>query len=67
MTILKDVLGELFAMFVADVRITTAILAIIAVTAILMDLAGVSALVAGGFLLAGCLLTVIVGVLGAAR
>lgn len=54
MSILKDVLAELFSMFVADVRLTTAILAIVAIAAALIDAVKMPALVGGVFLLGGC-------------
>jgi hypothetical protein len=67
MSILKDVLAELFGMFVADARLTVAILCIVAVSAGLIDIAGVTPLIGGGALLAGCLGVTIYGVLSASR
>ena len=55
MTLLRDVFGELFGMFVADARLTVAILCVVAVSAALMDLIGAGSLVGGGVLLLGCL------------
>ncbi len=55
MNILKDVLLELFSMFVADARLTAAILAIVAITALLIGATGLSPLVGGLFLLLGCI------------
>ena len=66
MTILKEVLAELFGMFVADVRITGAILAVVALAALLIDLAGASPMIGGGVLLAGCLGVLMAAVLAAA-
>jgi len=67
MSILKDVLTELFGMFVADARLTVAILCVVALTAALIDLAGIAPLIAGIVLLAGCLGVMMAAVLLAAR
>ncbi len=67
MSILKDVLSELFGMFVADARLTVAILCVVALTAGLVDVAGSAPLIAGVFLLIGCLSVMIAAVLWAAR
>jgi hypothetical protein len=67
MTILKDVLAELFGMFVADIRLTGAILAVVAVAAGLIDVVDVRPLIGGGILLAGCLGVMIVAILSTAR
>lgn len=55
MNILKDVLAELFGMFVADARLTTAILAIVAIAALLIDATRLPHLVGGVVLLVGCI------------
>lgn len=67
MTILKDVLAELFGMFVADARLTLAILAVVALAAALIDLAHAAPLVGGATLLLGCLGVMIAAVVLAAR
>lgn len=67
MTILKDVIAELVSMFVGDFRLTVAILAVVAVAAGLIDLAGVDPLIGGAVLLAGCLAVVIATVHWTAR
>ena len=67
MSILKDVLIELFGMFVADARLTIAILCVVALTGGLIDLAGTAPLIGGVFLLAGCLGVTIAAVLWTAR
>jgi len=67
MTILKDVLSELFGMFLGDIRLSAAILAVVVATAGLIDLAGAAPLIGGGVLLAGCLAVVTSAVLHAAR
>jgi len=55
MNILKDVLLELFSMFVADARLTAAILAIVVIAALVIDATDLSPLVGGVFLLVGCI------------
>lgn len=67
MTILKDVLAELFGMFVADARLTLAILGVVALAAGLIDVGGIAPLVGGAVLLAGCLGVMIAAVLWSAR
>lgn len=53
MSILKDVLLELFSMFVADARLTAAILVMVTVVAVLIDATGLSPLLGGAVLLLG--------------
>ena len=65
MSLLREVLGELLSMFVADLRLTLAVLALIALTAVLAGLAGAG--VAGLALLAGSLAILVAAVLVAAR
>lgn len=67
MTILKDVLSELFSMFVGDARLSAAILIVVASAAGLIRLTGAPPLVGGAVLLAGCLAVMIGAVLRAAR
>lgn len=67
MSILKDVLAELFGMFMADMRLTAAILAVVALAAVLIDTAAVTPLVGGAVLLLGTLTILFVAVLLAAR
>jgi hypothetical protein len=66
MEILKEVILELFGMFVADARLSAAILALVAIVAALIGGAHVDPLVAGGVLLAGCLALVLESVRRAA-
>lgn len=54
MTILKDVISELFGMFVADAWLTAAILAIVAVAALVTTVTDLPSLVGGVILLLGC-------------
>ncbi len=67
MTILKDVIAELFGMFVGDAPRSAAILFVVAGAAGLIDLAGASPIIGGTVLLAGCLAVMIGAVLRAAR
>ncbi len=55
MSILKDVLSELFGMFVADARLTAAILAMVAVAALMINGANLPPFVGGIFLLMSCI------------
>jgi hypothetical protein len=62
MSILKDVLSELFKMFVSDARLTAAILAVVAVTAALTRGTGLSPLVGGAVLLSGSIAVLVLSV-----
>ena len=55
MSLLKEVLAELIGMFLADLRLSVAVLVLVAVVAALVDGAGIDPLLGGGLLLAGCL------------
>jgi hypothetical protein len=55
MSVLKDVLAELFGKFVADARLTAAILATVAIAAVLIRATGLPDLVGGVVLLSGCI------------
>jgi len=67
MTILKDVLAELFGMFVADARLTTAICALVALVAVLILAVHVAPLTGGLVLLLGCLAILVLSVRAEAR
>lgn len=67
MTILKDVIAELFGMFVGDARLTAAVLIVVLATAALIDIGDLSPLIGGGVLLIGCLVVLMGAVLRAAR
>lgn len=67
MSILRDVLAELFGMFVADARLTAAILAVVVLVALMIEAGGVAPLLAGAVLLTGCLCVLVVAVMAAAR
>ncbi len=55
MTMLNEVLAELIGMFLADARLTAAILAVVALSAILIRFGGIDPLISGGVLLGSCL------------
>lgn len=59
MTMLKDIVTELIAMFMGDARLTLAVLFVVAVSAALIDLTTFDPLVGGGILLVGCPLLLI--------
>ncbi len=67
MTILRDVLAELLAMFVSDARLTAAVLALVAAAALLEQTLNQAPLIGGAVLLAGCLGILTGSVLLAAR
>jgi len=58
MTILRDVFSELFSMFVSDAWLT-AVLALVAFAAFLIDVVHADAIIAGGALLFGSLALVV--------
>lgn len=66
MTILKEVLAELIGMFVGDARLSAAILAVVAGTALLIVVGRVEPLIGGGVLLLGCLFVLVAAVRHAA-
>lgn len=67
MNILKEVLLELFSMFVADARLTAAILATVAIAALLIDATRLPSLVGGVVLLIGCIAVLFLSVKREAR
>lgn len=62
MNILKDVLAELFSMFVGDTRLTLAILAVVGVAALLIVVVGLAPLAGGAFLVLGCVVVLVLAV-----
>lgn len=62
MTILRDVLAELFGMFLGDIRLSGAVLAVVAGAALMIDVGHVEPLFGGGVLLAGCLAVLLAAV-----
>ena len=67
MSILKDVLSELFGMFVSDARLTAAILAMVVIAAALIDGTALPPLTGGIALLTGCIAVLVVSVRREAR
>ena len=67
MSILKDVLSELFSMFVSDAWLTAAILALVAVAAVLIEGTVLPPLAGGIALLAGSIAVLVVSVRREAR
>ncbi|WP_375691291.1 hypothetical protein [Pseudooceanicola sp. LIPI14-2-Ac024] len=67
MELLREVLSELFGMFVADARLTGAILGAVASTAMLESIPGLSSLAAGLFLLAATVTILVFSVRREAR
>ncbi len=59
MEIIKDVLVELFSMFVTDMRLTLTTLGLVGLVAILIIVLQVNALIAGLILLLGCIAIVV--------
>lgn len=55
MGVLKEVLAELLGMFLADFRLTVAVLVLVAAVAFLVDVKGIDPLLGGAALLGGCL------------
>lgn len=66
MNILREVIGDLFKMFVADARMSMAIVILVALVALLIDAAHLPPLAGGLFLLAGCIIVLLVSVRRAA-
>lgn len=67
MTILKDVLAELFGMFVADARLTAAICGLVLIVAGLIFEAHVPSQIGGGVLLLGCVAILMLSVRAEAK
>ena len=67
MSLLKDVVAELFSMFVSDARLTAAILAIVAIAAALVGGTDLPHLAGGLVLLFGSIAILVLSVRRAAR
>ena len=67
MSILAEVFADLFKMFVADARMTAAILALVGAVAAVIHYHVMAAEGAGAVLLLGCLVLVVGSVVAAAR
>ncbi|WP_189990805.1 hypothetical protein [Thalassobaculum fulvum] len=55
MEILKEVVAELVKMFVADARLSVAVLILVGAVALLLDVGHAAPLIGGAVLLGGCL------------
>ena len=67
MTTLKELAGELISMFFGETWLTVALLALVAVTGLLIDFADLVELVGGAILLFGSLILLVASVYRAAR
>ena len=67
MAIFKEFAAELIGMFFGDTRLAAALLALVAVTGLLIDFAGLDHLMGGAMLLFGSLALLVVSVCRAAR
>jgi hypothetical protein len=67
MTVLKEVVAELIGMFVAEKRLTIAVLTVVIMAGCLVDLTDLDPLVAGSMVLFGCLTLLIESVCRSAR
>ncbi len=65
--LLREVGSELIGMFLADARLTLAVLALVALVAALILALGINPLIGGGALLAGCHLILVEAALREAR
>ena len=67
MTVLNEVLAELISMFVAEKRLTIAVLTVVTLAGCLVDLTDLDPLVGGTVVLFGCLTLLIESVYRSAR
>ena len=67
MAMVKELAAELIGMFVAESRLTIAVLVIVAAAGSLVDFAGLNPLAGGAVLLFGCLILLIESVCRAAK
>jgi hypothetical protein len=67
MALLKDLCAEVIGMFVADARLSAAVLVVVAIAALLVEGLETHPLVGGAVLLLGTLLVLLGGVRRAAR
>ena len=67
MTVLKEVVAELIGMFVAEKRLTIAVLTVVAMAGCLVDFTELHPLVGGTVVLFGCLILLIESVCRSAR
>ena len=67
MTVLKEVVAELITMFVAERRLTIAVLGVVTVAGCLANFTDLDPLVGGAVVLLGCLILLIESVCRSAR
>ena len=67
MTVLKDIVAELIGMFVAEKRLTIAVLTVVAMAGCLINFTDLDPLVGGSVVLFGCLILLIESVRRSAR
>jgi hypothetical protein len=67
MTIFKEVVAELIGMFVAEKRLTIAVLGVVTLAGCLVNFTGLDPLVGGSVVLFGCLILLIENVWRSAR
>ena len=67
MTVLREVVAELIGMFVAEKRLTIAVLTVVTVAGCLVDFTDLDPLVGGSVVLSGCLILLIESVCRSAR
>ena len=67
MTVLKEVVAELIGMFVAEKRLTIAVLVVVTMAGWLVDVVGLDSPFGGAALLFGCLILLIESVCRSAR
>lgn len=67
MNLVREILGELHKMFLADARMSLAALAVVVAVAVLIRWVGLAPVWGGALLLAGCVAVLVVSVRAAAR
>lgn len=67
MSIIREIVTELFGMFVADARLSAAIFGVVLIAAGLIDVAHLAPILGGAALLAGTVAVLLVSVRRAAR
>ena len=67
MIMLKEIVGEIAGMFAADLRLSLAILGIVALAAALVAVPALHPLIGGGVLLVGCSLVLVTSVARSSR
>ena len=67
MTVLKEVVAELIGMFIAERRLTIAVLTVVAMAGCLVDFTDLDPLLGGSLVLFGCLILLVESVCRSAR